>query len=352
MKIKFTNWSIIASTLFLIFSCTEPEKETPKPVTGSVYVVNEGNFGSGNGYISVYNAITKETSLNPFRTKNLRDFGDVLQSLTFIDTLGYAVINNGNKIQIFGQKSFSDLGIIENLKLPRYIIKVSEREAYVSEYVSFGEDGRISIVDLVTKSITGTINLGLYPENMVKVGNKVFVCNSGGNTVSVINTINHTFETNITTNDQPSNLVFDGSSTVWVICKGKKVWLPDYSGFDSTKSTLATIAKINVNNLSYENKFIFGSTTQAPSNLDVFNGKLYYINSGANVLDINSTTFNPAKITSRSLYGLNVDPNSGDLYLGTLGFVSSQKLLRYNANLELIDSSTVGIGPNGFVFKN
>jgi DNA-binding beta-propeller fold protein YncE len=58
-------------------------------------------------------------------------------------------------------------------------------------------------------------------------------------------------------------------------------------------------------------------------------------------------------LINRSFYGLGIDPKEGIIYGADAGgFTSNGKVVRFNPSTGLaIDSITVGIGPNSFIFR-
>src|SRR5208283_4147750 len=63
-----------------------------------VYVINQGNFGFGNGEVSFYNPANNQVANNLFDSVNGFHPGDVLQSMYILDSLGFIVVNNSQRI--------------------------------------------------------------------------------------------------------------------------------------------------------------------------------------------------------------------------------------------------------------
>lgn len=352
MKKQFLRFSILSFCVVYLFSCN-PKTEEAKPVAGSVYVVCEGNFLSSNGSICIFNESTKQTQVDVFKDKNGVGLGDVVQSLNFIGDKAYIVVNNSNKIEIVDALSFESKASIKNLALPRNLAKVSDSKAYVTEYVSYGENGRISVIDLSTNTITKTISLGLLPEQLFVYGSKVLVSNNGENTISVINASTDAIEKTITVTGAPSGMVKDANGKLWILCSGIKKYNPDYST-DLVNSEAGALVRVNLENFEVEKTIAFSNKADSPDRLviNATGNKLYYLNNGVFEFDISSTNLNSVPFAARNFYGLGIEAKSGLIYTGTYGFSSNQKLIRYNTSGSALDSAEVGIGPRGFVFKN
>ena len=115
-------------------------------IESGYFVTNEGNFGSGNGsiyFVDMYN--------------NAKEFDISSRYITTID-----------------------------VSSPRYMMKVSENKAYVTDW---GING-VQVLDLEQNKITSSITCGLGPEGIVVSNGYAYVCNVGGwsldNTISVI----------------------------------------------------------------------------------------------------------------------------------------------------------------------
>jgi YVTN family beta-propeller protein len=320
-----------------------------------VLIVNEGSFNHSNGEISYLNKNTQTVTNKLFQTVNKRPLGgDVVQSMTVVENTGYIVCNNSNKIEIVNAGTFESAGVIENLKLPRYMI-ARNGKGYVSEWVSFSSKGRISVIDLASNALLKTIEVGRLPEQMAISNNKLYVANSGENFVSVINLASETFEKNIIVADAPSDFALDSNAKLWVLCKGKKVYdnnPPDF--IDETASTSGALVRVNPATETTELTLPF-SSTNSPEDLQIngLRNKLYYSYAGAvYTLDITAQSLPARPLISRSFYGLGIDPFDDMLYGAEASFPNDGKVIRYNpATGTALDSVMVTIGPNGFVFR-
>lgn len=351
MKIKYLNFvksAFISVGLAFVFIACDPKEDSPSPVaTGSVYVTCEGGFGASNGSVSVYDPKTNKVNIDPFNAKNNRSLGDIVQSLTLINDLAYIVVNNSNKVEIADASTFESKGVIEGVKLPRYLVKGSGNTAYLTEWVSFAGNGRVDVIDLSTNTLTKTIEVGLLPENLLLYGDKLFVSNSGDSTLTIINTATNVVSKTIKVGYSPTSIVKDANDKLWVICGGYK----NYTNLSLSKP--GALVQIDPTTESVIKTFSFTNAADSPEKLNI-NGsgnKLYYENGGVYSLEVSASSLPTQPLIARSFYGLGIDPNSETIYAATMGFVSNQKLIRYNASGVVLDSTEVGIGPNGFVFK-
>lgn len=326
-----------------------------------VFVVNEGNFGTPNGSISFFSDSTgKQVQNRIFNTVNKRLLGDVVQNMVLIHDRAFLVVNNSNKMEVTDAYTFKSVGAVEGLIAPRYFAALSENKGYITEWLRYDpvtyaySNGRVSVIDLDTYTVIKTIEVGVQPEKLLITGGKLYVTNQGGNTVTVINTTTDVVAQNIEVSDGPNSLVLDKNNALWVLAGGKKVYAADWS-IDETRSTAASLTKINTATNTVTTTLTFPSKTASASKLLIngSNDKLFYIYaSKVYQHDINATALNTTELIGRSFYGLGVHPVSGNIYGGdSNGFTADGTVHIYNPAGAKISEFRVGIGPNGFVFR-
>jgi YVTN family beta-propeller protein len=358
MKLKPLLYASVIVTL-LLSSCKKPDKKTESPdidIPKKVYVLNEGNFGSGNSSVSIYDQVNNKVYNNLFFEANSRPLGDVLQSMSLINGKAYFVVNNSNKIEVTGTYPLAATAVIYGVQQPRYITQINSTKAYLTEQISFGNPtGKVSVIDLTNNVVTSSITVGAAPERMLLYNGKIYVCISGEDKITIINAHTNVVEGHITVSDGPKGIIKDVNGMFWVLCGGKLEYdsnPPDY--IDEANSTPGALVQIDPSTGSVVNTLTFSDVTGMPGMLTM-NGsknKLYYSYlGGVYSQDVNSSSLSSTAIIERNFYGMNVDPVSNIIYIGTYGFTSNQKMVRYTANGIAIDSLTVGIGPSGFVFN-
>lgn len=351
---RLTCGVALVAQAFFFSSCDQENEHQPKgSYESGVFIVNEGNFNRGNGSISFYNRNTKTADQDIFKQVNNRPTGDVIQSLAVHNEKAYIVANNSGKMEVADANTFQSLGTVEGLMMPRYFAAL-QNKGYVTEWVGFSGNGRVAVVDLKTNTVTKTIPVGGFPEQLLVHNNKLYVANSADNTVSVINTNTDVLETTVTVGDGPNSLAVDANNKIWVLCGGDKVWLPDYSGIDENASTVGSLVRLNPATLAAETTLAFGSKKEAPAKLTANSSKnkLYYTYQGKVFqVDITAAALPVTALINRGFYGFGVDPATNILYGSPSSFTANSKVIRYNPSGAAIDSFQAGIGANGFVFR-
>ncbi len=336
-------------------------KETSK----GVFIINQGNFMYGNASLSYYNIETKEVINNVFYNTNALPLGDVAQSMTINDSLGYIVVNNSGKIYVININTFKYIGKITGLISPRYIHFINDEKAYITDLYA----KKITVINPLTYSIIDSINVNnnetkyyQHPtEQMVSYNNYLFVnCWSYDNKILVINTDIDEVIDSIEVIKQPNSIVIDKNNKLWVLSDGGFAGSP--YGQDA-----AALTKINANNFEVEKIFKFPTINSSPSKLQLNKTKdtLSFIygnwgeenvnNSGVYQMQINSEALPNYPVIqqkTRLFYGLGIDPNNSDIYVSdAIDNTQNGYVYRYNTNGILIDSMKVGIIPGAFCFK-
>lgn len=163
---------------------------TDGSLTGSIkgfYLLNEGNMGSNKATLDYFDYQSGVYTKNIFAERNpgvVKELGDVGNDLQIYGDKLYAVINCSHFVEVMDAQTAKH---ITQISIPncRYIT-FKERFAYVSSYagpVELDPNSRLGYVakiDTLTLKVVDTCVVGYQPEQMVIVGSKMYVANSGG----------------------------------------------------------------------------------------------------------------------------------------------------------------------------
>lgn len=317
-----------------------------------LYITNEGNFQYGNASLSFYNPDTKKVENEVFFRANAMKLGDVAQSITVRDGIGWVVVNNSHVIFAIDLNTAKEVGRITNLTSPRYIHFLSDEKAYVTQIW----DNRIFIINPKKFEITGYINCpGMTMENgsteqMVQWGKYVYVnCWSYQNRILKIDTTTDKVVGELEVGIQPTSLKLDCNGKLWTVTDGGYEGSP--YGYEAP-----ALYRIDAESFSIEKEFRF-QKGDAPSEV-MLNGagdKIYWINDDIWAMDVAAShlptrPFLPYNDTI--YYGLTIDPSTGDVYIAdAIDYQQQGKIFRYSSQGELIDEFYVGIIPGAFGWK-
>ncbi len=344
-----------------IAGCKDDENTNPKgKYEKGVIILNEGTFKGSNGEISFFYTDSNKVVNNVFEKANGKNhpLGDVIQSMLVQNEQGYIIVNNSNKVVVVNPFTFVQTAEIA-LKQPRYMV-ADGNTGYVTEWVNNDylnpPKGRVAIINLQTNSTakgdTITTN-GQFPDKLILLNGRLYVLNSNENTVSILNTQTKSFEKKIEIGSGPSGIVVDKNNDIWILTSGEA----DYSKYPVIGTLEAgKLMRFSVNNGSLELKNTFAFAEFGGSDLIINNAKdkLYYSYNGK-VFEqaISAASLNTTPFLSRSFYGIGIDPTGSTFYGGVApDYTNNGKMIRYNvATKAVIDSATVGIAPNGFLFR-
>ena len=323
------------------------------------FILNEGAFGNSNTSLSFYSIESGSISNNVFQTTNNRPLGDQSQSMNIHDGKGYIVVQNSAKIEIINIDNFESIATIsDNLSSPRYFVGLNSEKAYVSDWGD-GFNGVVHVIDLNTYSVTKTINAGSGSNEMVIRDGKLYVANAGGfgvgNSISVISTDTDEVIKTIDVNDNPSNLELDDEGNIWVLGKGNLAFDADFNLVEE-ESTSGYLIRLNESDEITFTADLEEITFSTADDLVIneSNDKLYFNFNGAVwSQDMTSNTASLEIFISKNLYGLAVDPTTGNL-IGSEApdFSSGGNVIFYDATGSATNTITVGIAPNSLTYKN
>lgn len=356
----YTKGYLLLLPVFLfLFSCSkEPIREQstndggPSPTTydNGIFIINEGNFNWGNASITYINNKTNIVEQDVFRKVNDRPLGDVAQSMSVFNDMGFIVVNNSNKVEVVSLADFKSVKSISGFNSPRYIAFVDSSKAYVTNL-----QHDVSIIDLNSLTITKTITTMEWTESMVVYKNYLFVTCIGTYTepsnirkakLLVIDTKQDKVIDSIQTGKEPVGVVIDKKDRIWVLCTG---------GFDYYEP--ASLIRINPDLLIPEKVFTFPSGNDVPSHLCINPGgdTLYFLKNGVfqmpvAALDLPSEPLIPAN--GQLFYGLAVHPNTGNIYVSdAVDYVQNGWAYQYSPHGQLIKAYEAGRIPGSFCFS-
>lgn len=357
---NFKNYFGLLALILLLNSCSDdedccviPPGEEKEAFEDGIFVLNEGNFGSGNSSVSFINEETGEVQSQIFNSVNGTSLGDTAQSIYLSEELAFIILNVSNTIEIVDRNTFETVGQISaNLQNPRFAT-VSGNSLYVSNWgdATNPDDDYVAVFNLSDYSFDSSIAVAEGPEKIVADNGSVYTAHKGGynfnDIISVINTSTNEVSTEIEVGDVPTSMIVDGSNLI-VLSAGK----PSYADVETAGSL--SVVDLNMNTVLSTAEFPTSSIH--PGNL-IKSDESYYFTVGKAVYEYQSGGDLPSGPKFRmeevaSLYGFNA--KEGMLYAASANasFTGNGQVFVYDAsNGSLLNTYEAGINPNGVYFN-
>jgi YVTN family beta-propeller protein len=311
-----------------------------------VFVLNQGFFGGNNTVLTYYDFAGGTQTTDFFKNVNGFGLGDTGSDFIIyggkmyivMNVSGYVAVANGITAKFIDTISFKNAGVNRG---PENIV-ASGSNVFVSS-----TDGTVAVVDTSSLTITKFIKVGSNPAQMVIAGDNLYVSNTGGisgtydSTVSVIplNILSEAGRIKVGIN--PGSLCTDNTGNIYVVCTG------DY------KTVAPTLAKVNIssNTVVQTVDSAFGNIRYYNSNLFTTGGYLGIAHVGI-FNSANLAAVRPSFITDGTTivnpYGLDIDPATGDVYIGDAkDYISSGEVFCFDKSgkKKFSFSVTPGISP-------
>ncbi len=361
--------SVLLGTVAL--SGCDPAPPTPiTPPTAGVFILSEGQYGAGDGVVSAFDKTTKTLLVDAFGAANGGSrLGDVVQDLGVVGSRGYVCVNASKKVEVVSLPDFKSVATIKKQgKVEPGEVRfftagpagasgpgAAATRGYVTAWrgkFNFGYDaGRVLVLDLATNTIIDSITVGRCPERATILAGNLYVPNSLDNTVSVIDLTNNRVTGTIVVGDGPTAVVAEPSGRLWVLCAGFIVYSPSGNVLSSTPGALVRFGAGSAGAVQQRLSF----ATAGPGNLRLSpdGTQLYYGYGGAQYRVATTATALPTTpFIRRDFSGFAIDPRDQTIFAAIApSFSTNGRFLRYPPNGgTALDSFTVRVGPNGFVF--
>ncbi len=209
MRIRFGNkilgtLAMMGLSLFFVACSNEngednrtPEIPKPEIIGENLIICNEGNWQSDNGQLSYYDGTAGVLTNKWFRKVNGSKLGDTPNDIIQVnDTLIAIAVNWSNIIQYIHPDGTA-CGATENVPNNRRMC-ADGNYLYITSYAhkcgnQTFEKGYVAKIDVKTKQVIATCEVGWEPEGVRLYEGKLYVANTGGYAFSE----NHAYETTV-----------------------------------------------------------------------------------------------------------------------------------------------------------
>ncbi len=352
---KFRSLFLSAVCLFslsCLMSCSDnddPEDE----ITSGILILNEGSYQGNNASITAYNPKTGGITADLYYALNDKKLGDAGQDMIAYGNRVYITVYGSSrlvKLDSLG-KELKAITFSPAEGQPRYMA-AEDGKLYVTLW-----SGQVARIDTTDLTIEKYVTVGANPEQIVEENNKLYVANSGygaGTTVSVINLGTFTVEKTITVALNP-NLIVEAADDIYVLSYGNFGDVPyALQRLNVANGTYDPIAVATKMTAHKDMIYLVNSVTDWSVKPSVTTNQFFTYNAKTRKLNENSfltLTGEAESLKKESIMMMEIDPNTGDIYIGTSDYTNTGDVYRFSRNGKLIKKfGSGGISPNNAVF--
>ena len=331
------------------------------------FLLNEGNMGSNKCTLDYYDYASGIYRKNIYAERNpgvVQELGDVGNDMGIYGNKLWAVVNCSNLVEVMDASTARH---ISQISIPncRYLA-FKDGYAYVSSYAGPVEIdpnyrlGYVARIDTTTLQVKDTCVVGYQPEEMVIVGDKLYVANSGGyrvpdydHTVSVIDLSTFKEIKKIDVAPNLHRLELDAYGYLWVSSRGDYYDIPPMTyiidtRFDEVVECMELLAATDMT-LCGDSLYVYSNawsyiTQTSDVNYAIVNVKTRQVVTRRFITDGTDAQFqNP--------YGIAVNPNTREIFVtDARDYITPGKVYCYSPEGRLKWSANTGDIPSRFVF--
>ena len=347
------KFSLIIFSLLAFFSCDKKEEYVP-PTDYTCIIVNQGNYTSSNGSLSVLRS-DGSVEQEVYTKANGEKLASIIESVTLHRDMLILMCSNADKVEFIDSKTFKVVcKPVTGIGIPRYCA-IYKNSAYITCTDSWNPNtnGQVCKIDLTSKTPVKRISVEGIPEGIKELNGLLYVAAGDGVTVINPDTDEILRKVKITESGvSAKQLRADYEGRLWV-------------SFTSDGKTGIASLDVSTNGFSpfipLENMDLWGTIDITPDGKNL----LYLYAAGvvgaqkpdaetaiySLALTTNTPQANPL-IRGVGFYGFNVNPSNGDIYTANVnGFITNSVMYIYDASgRKMNDGLITGVGSCRFVF--
>ena len=338
---------------------------TTTPDDGKQYslILNEGLWGANNACISgfVYNELENELNGqgNLYLKENQQLMGDVANDMVEEDDQIYVVLHGSKYVAKLNTKCKEEARYTFSKEegAPR-CIAVEDDFAYATQY-----GGQVTKLNVKDMTVAGTFKGGDNLEGIVEKDSKLYVSNSYkvdgsgnyvyGKEVFVIDAKTMKLEKTINVVDNPTKL-YEIDDNIYLISQGNYY---DVAGALQVINTQNGTSKVIINDVTKitegHDNMIYGIRANYNANWELSNSFFIYNPKADEVVETSFLKNAPSSFSSDAIYLLEVDEETGNIYVGTSDYTTNGTIYQFDKNGKLLRQfDSGGINPSAMVFIN
>lgn len=213
--------------------------EDPSTITSGVYVANQGNFGDGNGSVSLYNPDSETTTSSAIGGLN-----SIVQSIALQDDRLFLTANTGGRLDIFDAADQTQQDQLAAFSGPRYLAFPTDDTGVLTDQ-AFGGSSSVHVLDIGSDSsrIASSVDVPGTPEGITTTGDQVYAALGGFSDTTLVATFDISNPSAVETIDvgcAPRFVLPDLDNDVFAVCSDEPevVVLDGTTGEEQTRLDL------------------------------------------------------------------------------------------------------------------
>ena len=331
------NTLITVLWIFFLSSCQKevtPQYESSSSVASEgIIIINEGNFQWGNGSMGIYNKENKIYQSRVFQNKNSLPLGDVPQSINNWNGKFYCPINSSGTIKIIDQSSFNYIGEIKNAGSPRYIERINDSLALITQLYN----NQILIANYQSMQVIDSIAIRNRTEQMISFLDQILITAPTSNQLYSFSKSTLSITDSLTLEYGISDIEIDTNNRIWCLATSMYQHSVEEKLFRINPYTLELEQSIALDSIySYGSLAIMDTTP-------LFRKNQTLVSYEDSIIEWK---------TFQNIYEIVVDPFTQEIFVADASdFIANSKIQRLSSKGELIDSFEAGVNTTYFYFE-
>lgn len=365
MNVKKYLWAISALAMsgITMVSCDEvdgPGTASPDDVIKAsryAFIMYEGAWGSNNAGISYLPLVGNgEMVSNIFSVKNNAKMGDLANDMIEYDDHVYVLLNGSKYVARLNERAEEKarFTVSSNDGTPRYM-DAEDGYLYVTHH-----GGMVSKLNAITLTKVAEFKGGDNLEGVIEEDGKLYVSNAfkvdgSGNyvynqEVLVLDAVTMKQLATIAVVENPDR-IYEINDRIYVISKGNYADVPSTLQVIDTKAMTATPITTAEKIAEGNGGLIYGVRSSYDANWNLQN-EFFTYNPRTGVVSEQSFLVDaPSSFATDAIYLLEVDEDTGDIYVGTSDYVTTGTMYRFGSDGKLISTFDAGgINPKAMIF--
>lgn len=363
MKVIQYLWAIVA--LFMANITLVSCDDSNEPGEGNegtesarfAYIMYEGAWGSNNAGLAYYPFSGNGAFVSDiFYARNHAKMGDLANDMIEYDDCIYVLLNGSKYVARLDENAVEQARYTfsANEGAPRYMV-ADNGYLYVSQY-----GGKVTKLNALTLKAVGSFSSGDNLEGIAIENGKLYVSNTykvdgSGNyvynkEVLVIDAATMKQTGSIAVVENPDR-IYEIDDRIYVISKGNYFDIQPALQVIDTKSMTATSITSADKIAEGNNGLIYGVRSAYDADWNLQNEFFTYNPKTGAVTNQSFLQDAPSSFSTIAIYMLEVDEDTGDIYVGTSDYVTTGTIYRFDQYGNLLTSFDAGgINPKSMLF--